>query len=181
MKILTLDFEGSINNGIREIGAILSNDTQIINFHDFDIEDEIDCKNMLQSIISSDVDFIISHNIQTEKNLLKMYLPFPPKKNKFGQFEWGPWLDTRKVYSFLYPNIKNYELTNLTELFIKNESVLLTEKYCKVRKAKQHHALFVRISQQNKYHEIFVGISLQKKHRELFVGISLQKNIMKYL
>jgi len=142
VKILTLDFEGSINNGIREIGAILSNDTQIINFHDFDIEDEIDCKNMLQSIISSDVDFIISHNIQTEKNLLKMYLPFPPKKNRFGEFEWGPWLDTRKVYSFLYPNIKNYELTNLTELFIKNESVLLTEKYCKVRKAKQHHALF---------------------------------------
>lgn len=160
MKILTLDFEGSINNGIREIGAILSNDTQIINFHDFDIEDEIDCKNMLQSIISSDVDFIISHNIQTEKNLLKMYLPFPPKKNRFGEFEWGPWLDTRKVYSFLYPNIKNYELTNLTELFIKNESVLLTEKYCKVRKAKQHHALFDAICAFLLYKRVYNLVNL---------------------
>ena len=160
MKILTLDFEGSINNGRREIGAILSNDTQIINFHDFDIEDEIDCKNMLQSIISSDVDFIISHNIQTEKNLLKMYLPFPPKKNRFGEFEWGPWLDTRKVYSFLYPNIKNYELTNLTELFIKNESVLLTEKYCKVRKAKQHHALFDAICAFLLYKRVYNLVNL---------------------
>jgi len=160
VKILTLDFEGSINNGIREIGAILSNDTQIINFHDFDIEDEIDCKNMLQSIISSDVDFIISHNIQTEKNLLKMYLPFPPKKNRFGEFEWGPWLDTRKVYSFLYPNIKNYELTNLTELFIKNESVLLTEKYCKVRKAKQHHALFDAICAFLLYKRVYNLVNL---------------------
>ena len=160
MKILTLDFEGSINNGIREIGAILSNDTQIINFHDFDIEDEIDCKNMLQSIISSDVDFIISHNIQTEKNLLKMYLPFPPKKNRFGEFEWGPWLDTRKVYSFLYPNIKNYELTNLTELFIKNESVLLTEKYCKARKAKQHHALFDAICAFLLYKRVYNLVNL---------------------
>lgn len=160
MKILTLDFEGSINNGIREIGAILSNDTQIINFHDFDIEDEIDCKNMLQSIISSDVDFIISHNIQTEKNLLKMYLPFPHKKNRFGEFEWGPWLDTRKVYSFLYPNIKNYELTNLTELFIKNESVLLTEKYCKVRKAKQHHALFDAICAFLLYKRVYNLVNL---------------------
>ena len=70
MKILTLDFEGSMNNGIREIGAILSNDTKITDYFDFKIENEIECKNILQTILINDIDFIISHNIQTEKNLL---------------------------------------------------------------------------------------------------------------
>lgn len=160
MKILTLDFEGSINNGIREIGAIFSNDTQIIKYHDFDIKNEIECKNILQSVIPSDVDFIISHNVQTEKNLLKMYLPFPKKKNRFGEFKWGPWLDTRKVYSSLYPSLKNYELTNLTNLFIKKESVLLSEKNCNAQKAKQHHALFDAICAFLLYKRIYKLVNL---------------------
>ena len=122
MKILTLDFEGSMNNGIREIGAILSNDTKITDYFDFKIENEIECNNILQTILINDIDFIISHNIQTEKNLLRKYLPFPKKENRYGKFEWGPWVDTRKVYNSLYPNLKNYELENLKKIFIKNES-----------------------------------------------------------
>ena len=142
MRILTLDFEGSTNNGIREIGAILSNGTKIIDFFDFNIRNENECKNKLQYLLSNDIDLIISHNIQTEKNLLKKYLPFPTKINRFGKFEWGPWLDTKIVYNSLYPKLKNYELKNLKELFIKSESILITKKYCKTQKTKQHHALF---------------------------------------
>jgi hypothetical protein len=142
VRILTLDFEGSTNNGIREIGAVLSSGTKIIDFFDINIKNEIECKNKLQYLLSNDIDLIISHNIQTEKNLLKKYLPFPTKINRFGKFEWGPWLDTKIVYNSLYPKLKNYELKNLKELFIKSESVLITEKYCNAQKAKQHHALF---------------------------------------
>ena len=68
MRILTLDFEGSTNNGIREIGAILSSGTKIIDFFDINIKNEIECKNKLQYLLSNDIDLIISHNIQTEKN-----------------------------------------------------------------------------------------------------------------
>ena len=162
MKILTLDFEGSMNNGIREIGAILSNSTKITDYFDFDIENEIECKNILQSILTNDIDFIISHNIQTEKNLLRKYLPFPKKENRFGKLEWGPWFDTRKAYNSLYPNLRNYELKNLKDLFIKNESILVTEKYCNVQKTKQHHALFDAICAFLLFKRIFNLININK-------------------
>lgn len=162
MKILTLDFEGSMNNGIREIGAILSNDTKITDYFDFKIENEIECKNILQTILINDIDFIISHNIQTEKNLLRKYLPFPKKENRYGKFEWGPWVDTRKVYNSLYPNLKNYELENLKKIFIKNESVLITEKYCNVQKTKPHHALFDAICAFLLFKRIFSVININK-------------------
>ncbi len=162
MKILTLDFEGSMNNGIREIGAILSNSTKITDYFDFNIENEIECKNILQSILTNDIDFIISHNIQTEKNLLRKYLPFPKKENRFGKLEWGPWFDTRKVYNSLYPNLRNYELKNLKDLFIKNESILVTEKYCNVQKTKQHHALFDAICAFLLFKRIFNLININK-------------------
>ena len=70
-KIITLDFEGSMNNGIREIGAILSNGTKITNHFDYNVKNEIECRNKLQNILSNNIDFIVSHNIPTEKNLLK--------------------------------------------------------------------------------------------------------------
>jgi len=44
VRILTLDFEGSTNNGIREIGAVLSSGTKIIDFFDINIKNEIECK-----------------------------------------------------------------------------------------------------------------------------------------
>ena len=162
MKILTIDFEGSMNNGIREIGAILSNGTKITDYFDFDIGNEIECKNILQIILSNEIDFIISHNIQTEKNLLKKYLPFPKKENRLGKFEWGPWLDTRKVYNSLYPNLRNYELKNLKELFIKNESILLSKKYCSIQKGKQHHALFDALCTFLLFKRIFNLININK-------------------
>lgn len=162
MKILTLDFEGSMNNGIREIGAILSNDTKITNHFDYNVKNEVECKNKLQNILSNNIDFIVSHNIPTEKNLLKKYLPFPKKENRFGKFEWGPWFDTRKVYNSLYPDLKNYELKNLREIFIKSESILLTERYCNVQKTKQHHALFDAICAFLLFKRIFSLININK-------------------
>ena len=97
-----------------------------------------------------------------EKNLLRKYLPFPKKENRYGKFEWGPWFDTRKVYNSLYPNLKNYELENLKKIFIKNESVLITEKYCNVQKTKPHHALFDAICTFLLFKRIFSLININK-------------------
>ena len=56
--------------------------------HDLTLKMKSNAK-IYYKVYTSDVDFIISHNIQTEKNLLKMYLPFPKKKIGLVKFEVG--------------------------------------------------------------------------------------------
>ena len=77
MKVLTLDFEGSLKKGIREIGGVLSEKTTITEVYDIKTDNEIEIKKYLIEILSNDVEFIVSHNIHIEKNLVKKYLPYP--------------------------------------------------------------------------------------------------------
>ena len=142
MKILTLDFEGCITNGIREIGGIISNESDFLEVYNFNNLNEREVKNYLLEILSGDIEFIIGHNISTEKNLLKKYLPYPVKKNLFKKLEWGPWLDTKKMYAKLYPNLKKYDLKNLTDLFINSEINNLSRKYCNKNNRGFHNALY---------------------------------------
>ena len=142
MKILTLDFEGCITNGIREIGGIISNESDFLEVYNFNNLNEREVKNYLLEILSGDIEFIIGHNISTEKNLLKKYLPYPVKKNLFKKLEWGPWLDTKKMYAKLYPNLKKYDLKNLSHLFINSEINNLSKKYCNKKNSSFHNALY---------------------------------------
>jgi DNA polymerase III epsilon subunit-like protein len=142
MKILTLDFEGSLINGVREIGGILTKESDFLKVYNFNNVKELEVKNYLLEILSNDIDFIIGHNISFEKNLLKKYLPYPVKKNLFKRLEWGPWLDTKKMYATLYPSLKKYDLKNLTQLFIDAEIKNLSEKYCDEKNRDFHNALY---------------------------------------
>ena len=142
MFFLTLDFEGSLKTGIREIGAIKSQGVDILGFEDLTVEGNRECIQSLNKILSSPPELFISHNVHIEKNLLKKYLPYRKCTSRLAELEWGPWLDTKEMYKILYPQIKQYGLQYLTNLFVKKESVQVCKKYCVNEKMNHHNALY---------------------------------------
>ena len=142
MKILTLDFEGSIRNGIREIGAITSINEKIIRTEDKVISKKQTCTNILIGMLRVRPQLFASHNVQTEKNLLKKYLPYSNENKQSKNILWGPWIDTMEVYKTLYPQIDQYDLLYLTNLFIKEESLEIGKQFCKAGKISHHNALY---------------------------------------
>ena len=81
MKILTLDFEGSLRNGIREIGAITSINEKIIGTEEKVISKNQTCTNILISMLRDRPQLFASHNVQTEKICLKDTFPTVTKTN----------------------------------------------------------------------------------------------------
>ena len=57
--------------------------------------------------------------------------------------EWGPWIDTLKIYRALYPNLKNYTLSYLKSVFDLERSVKeLSDTLCKRTAVKQHESMY---------------------------------------
>lgn len=142
MIILTLDFEGSIKNGIREIGAITSKNEKIIEVDEKVISENQTCTNILIDMLRDRPQLFASHNVQIEKNMLLKYLPYSNENKRTKNILWGPWIDTMEVYKNLYPQIEQYDLAHLTALFVKDESIELGEKHCKQDKISHHNALY---------------------------------------
>ncbi len=142
MKILTLDFEGSLTTGIREIGIVYEEAMVATRYEEHTIQDDHECINALNNILGFKPDVFISHNINTEKNLIKKYLPYSRKAQEDISMEWGPWIDTTLVYRTLYTQISNFDLKSLTKTFVQKEVDILAKQFCKVNKKKHHNALY---------------------------------------
>jgi len=119
MQILAMDFEGSLSNGIREIGLIKSENSTIVSLTEQTIRNENECIEFFKAVFKKIPDFIISHNVPTERNLLKKYLPYSNATGTNRGMEWGPWLDTKEMYKILYPQLEEYGLEHLTNIFLR--------------------------------------------------------------
>lgn len=161
MVILTLDFEGSLKTGVKEIGAVISNGTEILNFVDHVVEENYECTLLLNEILESVPELFISHNVHIEKNLLKKYLPYNKSKNKLMNINWGPWLDTKEMYKVLYPQIEQYGLEYLTSLFVKKESNEVCKVQCKTNKMSHHNALYDAICTFLLFKRVFKKVNIQ--------------------
>jgi DNA polymerase III alpha subunit (gram-positive type) len=142
MKILTLDFEGSLKTGIREVGALYTIGGKMTSYQDIVIQNNEECIKALGHIVENKPDLFISHNIHIEKNLLKSYLPYNRKCSNTISLEWGPWIDTTIIYRTLYPNIATYDLSFLTKTFIKKRVEELSSIICSKDKKFHHNALY---------------------------------------
>jgi DNA polymerase III alpha subunit (gram-positive type) len=144
MREVIIDFEGCLQGGIREIGIIETNDLEIAKTWDITIKEKQDVRSALLNVFEQMPDYIIAHNVQIEKNLIKDYLPYPKfKKGSGNDAHWGPWLDTLTTYRTLYPSMKDFSLESLTSAFIDTKQLNeLAEKLCKKDKIKAHFALY---------------------------------------
>ena len=144
MKEVIIDFEGCLQGGIREIGIIETIDLEIANTWDVTIKERQDVTNTLLAVFEEKPNYIVAHNAQIEKNLIREYLPYPKFEERNGKrVLWGPWLDTVTAYKALYPSIKDYSLGHLTSTFIETgELNALVKNLCEEKKRKAHFALY---------------------------------------
>ena len=133
-----------MQGGIREIGIIETDDLEITNAQDITINEKGEVTNVLLKVFEEKPNYIVAHNAQIEKNLIKGYLPYPKFEKGRGQkTHWGPWLDTLTAYRTLYPSIKDYTLEHLTSTFIDAEQLdELVGSLCHEEKRKPHFALY---------------------------------------
>ena len=136
---LVIDFEGSQRKGIREVGYISIKNFEILEAKEFTFKEKSSL-DRFHSVFRVKYDFFLSHHASTEKNLLKQITPYPMK-----QYHgiWGPWLDTVSIYKKLYPNIENYTLENLTDIFVEKTALQRDIlKFCDEKKRHFHNPLF---------------------------------------
>ncbi len=89
-----------------------------------------------------------AHHAQIENGLLRALWLHPPASpdwlNEGQQLaEWGPWLDTRRLYEAIYPGLPSYALAPLIAQFhLSEELEQVARRYCPDDRCRFHCALY---------------------------------------
>jgi len=139
-----IDFEGSFRTGIQQASIIDFKNFQVINTKEYIGSDGRFSDWLLENTHHCQIDYWVAHNVPVEKNMVNKHTPYRNNLNRNeSTTNWGPWLDTLKVYKSLYPSINNYALNNLRKNFIDAYKIeVLANKYCKRTQKKIHHSMF---------------------------------------
>jgi DNA polymerase-3 subunit epsilon len=95
---------------------------------------------------------LAAHHAPIERALLRRAWPVPPAAPDFSApdpataprlADWGPWLDTRRIYEKLYPALPSYQLMELVRAFaLEKELSALAAAHCPPKRRQPHCALF---------------------------------------
>ena len=91
---------------------------------------------------------LAAHFAGAEGSLLRATWPYPRNSPDFARpggrvIEWGPWIDTGRIYSQLYPNQDSARLEALVVAGgLQGELDLLAEKHCPIGRRSYHCALY---------------------------------------
>jgi DNA polymerase III epsilon subunit-like protein len=89
-----------------------------------------------------------AHFASAENHLLKSIWPYPPASPDFVRAgrtsnEWGPWIDTGRLYGNLFPDLESANLQALIDTFGYGEDLeRLTELHCPSERCAYHSALY---------------------------------------
>lgn len=89
-----------------------------------------------------------AHNVSVESGFISAIWPHPKECPNFAQPEtsaadWGPWLDTLKIYRRVYPGLKSYGLESLVKMFELQEDLdRQAGSFCPVGRQHYHCALY---------------------------------------
>lgn len=135
-----LDFEGNLSR-INEFSYLIVRKNKIEQSKCIEYMNSSSLNTGITELSKTDYDFIVSHNYNVEKNILKKYLPYLHNDGKI--LSWGPWVDTYRIYNTLYPQLNDYRLGFLTESFIaKDELMSYSNKLCNSHKRTFHNATY---------------------------------------
>jgi DNA polymerase III epsilon subunit-like protein len=91
---------------------------------------------------------LAAHFAGAENHLLKSVWPYPPPSPDFSSpgrlvNEWGPWIDTGRLYGNLFPELNSANLQNLVARFdLQEELEGLAEEHCPAARCAYHAALY---------------------------------------
>ena len=165
-KIAVLDFEGEVSTGVVEFGVVVIKGSQIIStetkqcsplgqlhpksieIHGLKQRDLLGLEPFQQNQsffaeLRGSVDVFCAHHASVEENLLKDTWPYRPIRSEKQNFDWGPWVDTLRLYKKLYPNIGNYSLAHLVSTFGVGDSLRKNAlRSCPSGRQRYHCALY---------------------------------------
>lgn len=88
-----------------------------------------------------------AHHAQVEDTLLRQVWPSPGLVPSFGHQrdpvpEWGPWIDTRRIYEYLFPDLESHQLMDLVRCFhLETTLESWVQMHCPEGRRKHHCAL----------------------------------------
>ncbi|MBS0661911.1 MAG: 3'-5' exonuclease [Verrucomicrobia bacterium] len=91
---------------------------------------------------------LAAHYAGVENGLLKSVWPYPRPSPDFArpggqQAEWGPWIDTARLYAQLYPQLESGQLERLvTACGLQDELDQLATRHCPADRRRYHAALY---------------------------------------
>ncbi len=135
-----IDFEGKLNEKIREIAYVDIQNFEILNaYHSKSAEVQ---DTVLKSFNQNKIDYFVSHNAQIEKNFLKSIMPYRSSKEN-EEIVWGPWLDSLSLYRKMYPRLGKYDLKSLSLIFLTEQKIDgVIRKLDLSKKSSFHSAIF---------------------------------------
>lgn len=89
-----------------------------------------------------------AHSVAVESGLLQAVWPCPQQAPNFSELgslvaDWGPWLDTLRLYRRIYPGLKTYKLQELVVLFqLQLKLDELAKAICPPKRCRYHCALY---------------------------------------
>ncbi|MEM9226862.1 MAG: 3'-5' exonuclease [Verrucomicrobiota bacterium] len=91
---------------------------------------------------------LCAHHAGVEQRFLKQVWPYPAAAKDFLSedrevADWGPWLDTRVLYTRVYPQLKSHALGELLRVFQLQDALnTLANEHCPPSRKRYHCALY---------------------------------------
>ncbi len=165
-----VDFEGSVASGILEYGVVAMRGAEILGTHTRlcratgRVRAEDAALHGLEAVAVADHapfgdDFetfarwreagpLAAHFASAENTLIKSVWPYPRTSPDFARpggalTDWGPWIDTGRLYPQLYPSLTSAKLGDLVAAFaLQPELDLRAERHCPAGRRRYHAALY---------------------------------------
>ena len=165
-----IDFEGSVGSGILEFGVVSIQGGQIVNTATRACRatgrvrmEDVAVHGLAAEQLAGEAPFaeelerfaelresgpLAAHFAQAENTMIKSVWPYPRQSPDFvrkGQsvVEWGPWVDTGRLYPQLYPTLESAKLGDLVNRCgLQTELDAAAERYCPADRRHYHAALY---------------------------------------
>ena len=169
-----IDFEGSLGTGIIEFGVVTlqggeikETRTRLCRASGRIRPEDVALHGLAEEMVASAAPFaddfgvfaalresgpLAAHFAHVENSLLKAAWPYPRVSPDFGRpgithADWGPWLDTGRLYSELYPKLESMSLEPLVVLFeLQADLDKLAGVHCPKERRRYHSALYDAIA-----------------------------------
>jgi DNA polymerase III epsilon subunit-like protein len=168
--IFFLDFEGSLASGILEYGVVtllgggigetktrLCRATGRVRPEDAAVHGLLESEVAVHPPFSADWEYfaglrergpLAAHYAHTENSLLKSIWPYPRSSPDFARpgermAEWGPWIDTGRLYAQFWPQLPSGKLEDLvTAGGMQTQLDALAAIHCPAERRRYHAALY---------------------------------------
>lgn len=165
-----IDFEGSLGSGVVEYGVVSWQAGSIVGTHTRRCRptgelrpEDVAIHGLSSSLVMEEApladDFayfaelratgpLAAHFANAESTLIKSVWPYPRQSPDFVRvgamvLDWGPWIDTGRLYPQIYPNLGSVRLEDLIERCgLQARLDALAAKHCPLSRRHYHAALY---------------------------------------